>query len=154
MQYGVLTVRLNMKRISRLYPAITAFICAVAADIVTKAIISAKMVMYQTVPVAGDVVRLTYLKNSGMAFGMFHGFPHAMLIVTLLAVVLICVKFRSLGDQTAVVKAAYGMILGGAAGNIIDRLRFGAVRDFIDVGINSRYRWHNPADFFVQGKKQ
>ncbi len=128
-----------------------AFLFALAVDIITKEWVASRMVLNQSIPVLGDLFRLTYLKNSGIAFGIFQGFSSLLLWVSLIVVVVLIFAFRGITQQCPVVLAAYGLIFGGAIGNILDRVRFTSVRDFLDFGINARTRWpvFNAADAFI-----
>jgi lipoprotein signal peptidase len=100
-----------------------------------------------TMPVLGDVLRFSYVRNTGVAFGLFadNGFPFGWISVVALAVVLwLAVRPAARFGPRPL---ALGLILGGAAGNLIDRLRWGSVVDFIDIGIGSLRWWvFNVAD--------
>ena len=84
---------------------------------------------------------LVFLRNDGVTFGMLGGVPWwalsvlALGIVTWLAVLLV-------RAETRLQASAFGAIIGGALGNVADRLRFGAVTDFLDFYIRG---WHWPA---------
>ena len=97
--------------------------------------------------VLGDLLRFTYVRNPGVAFGLFqgHGLSLGWLsLVALAAVVWLAVRTPSRAWPRAV---ALGLILGGALGNLYDRLRWGSVVDFIDVGIGPHRFWtFNVAD--------
>jgi len=84
--------------------------------------------------------RLTHVHNTGAAFGLFqdHSFP--LIIVALVGIVILLlyalfIYRRSPFLDNMLGKTALGLVLGGTVGNLIDRLRFGYVTDFIDVGI-------------------
>jgi len=128
-----------------------AFLFSLAVDIITKEWIASRMMLNQSISVLGDLFRLTYLKNSGIAFGIFQGFSSLLLWVSLIVVVILIFAFRGITQQRPVVLAAYGLIFGGAIGNILDRIRFNSVRDFLDFGINAQTRWpvFNAADAFI-----
>lgn len=101
-------------------------------------------------PVIGDWFRITLVKNSGAAFGMFQGgrvFLVAMSIVATLFVILVAQRVASKDRWRSVL---LGVILGGALGNLVDRLYPGQVIDFIDMGIGA-HRWpvYNIADSAV-----
>lgn len=84
-------------------------------------------------PVVGDILWLRLVHNSGAAFGML---PDASVFFAVAAVLVaagIVVYSRRLADASWLVRAALGLELGGALGNLIDRVRFGYVVDFIDV---------------------
>jgi signal peptidase II len=97
--------------------------------------------------VLGDFLRFTYVRNPGVAFGLFadHGLPLGWIsIVALAAVLWLALRAPVRAWPRSV---ALGLILGGAAGNLYDRLRYGSVLDFIDVGIGPHRFWtFNVAD--------
>ena len=94
---------------------------------------------------------LTYLRNDGVTFGFLGGAPWWSLVLLALAT---CVWLATLLAQSKgkVDALAYGAIIGGALGNVMDRLRYRAVTDFLDVYIGSAH-WpaFNIADIFVVG---
>lgn len=84
-------------------------------------------------PPLGDWFVLTHIKNSGAAFGLF---PQLGLVFTFIALVVsfvIVAYYRSIPEGQWLVRLALGLQLGGAIGNLIDRLRFGAVTDLLYV---------------------
>lgn len=88
----------------------------------------------ESVALIGQVVRLTHVTNTGAAFGLFSG-QTALFVAATAAVITMAVLLASrlrFSDQAAL--AGLGLASGGAAGNLADRLRLGAVVDFIDVG--------------------
>jgi signal peptidase II len=105
------------------------------------------------VPVLGDLFRLTYTHNPGAAFGINIGEQSRLffLVLSLLALVVLGIIFRSTPASDRVRLVAVALVSGGAIGNIIDRIRFEAgVVDFLDVGIGA-HRWpiFNVADMAV-----
>lgn len=87
--------------------------------------------------------------NEGTAFGLAQGVAPLLLVVVALAIITFLAALI-LRSRSPVEGAALGTAIGGALANVIDRLRFGAVRDFIDVHWNSLH-WptFNVADIFV-----
>ncbi len=90
-------------------------------------------------------VSLTLVKNPGLAFGLLGGMPPGwrwlvgcLSIAALLVLVRVAIRVIPAGGVMG--EGAIGLIFGGAVGNLIDRSRFGAVIDFIDVYV-SRYHW-------------
>jgi len=84
-------------------------------------------------------LRITHVHNTGAAFGLFPDQSFALIIVALIGITAILVyalviyhRFPWLDSMLS--KSALGLVLGGAVGNLIDRLRFGYVTDFIDFG--------------------
>ena len=86
-------------------------------------------------PVLGDWVRLTYIENPGMAFGIDIGGKWFFSIFSIIASVAIALYLYKARNESIAFRAALALILGGAIGNWIDRLRFGWVVDFIDFRI-------------------
>lgn len=87
------------------------------------------------IPVIGDTVRIAYHHNTGVAFSMFQGYPE---LLTLAAVLIIsgAIYFYAtqLPHQRRSIQLIMGLIMGGAFGNLIDRIRLGYVVDFIQIG--------------------
>jgi signal peptidase II len=119
----------------------------VALDQVTKAIVLDRLPLGVPVTVVDDLVALTLVMNPGLAFGLLGSIPRgwrwvvAALSLVALAV-LARVALRVLPAGGWVGRVAIGLIFGGAVGNLIDRARFGAVVDFVDVHWRG---WHWPA---------
>lgn len=134
---------------SRLAFVLTASITLVA-DMVTKYIISSTFYLHEIRQVIGDYGRLTYIHNPGAAFGLFPGSRFALIVISLAAVVVVIVVAwnRKNGIRTVM---PLGLILGGAVGNLIDRIRLGEVVDFIQIGIPPQTYWpvFNVADSAV-----
>lgn len=106
-----------------------------------------------SVEVVGNWVRLSYTTNSGAAFGMFPAGTIVFTVVAIVAVPVLLLARSYVADRAWWITVIFGMLLGGALGNLLDRLRMGHVVDFIDVGVGS-LRWpsFNVADSsFVVG---
>jgi len=83
----------------------------------------------------GDSVRFAYSHNTGVAFSLFQGHPELLLGVALLIVAAaIYVYITQMPNERPYIQLIMGLIMGGAFGNIIDRIRLGYVVDFIQVG--------------------
>ena len=130
-------------------------IAIVLLDQATKFAVDRTMLLYQSVPVIDDLFSLTYIRNTGAAFGFLarsgEFFRRTFLIsFSLGAIVFILFMLRRLPpDETALI-AALGCILGGAVGNLIDRLLQGEVVDFLDFYWRGHH-WpaFNVADSFI-----
>ncbi|MEO5616406.1 MAG: signal peptidase II [Candidatus Eisenbacteria bacterium] len=121
-----------------------------ALDQWTKRLATLHLEGRSSIEVFGDYVRLTYALNSGVAFSLGAGsrFPFYLFSIAAALVILWLFargKVPRLGQQIAL-----ALILGGALGNLVDRITTGLVVDFIEVGIG-RYRWpvFNVADSAV-----
>jgi signal peptidase II len=116
-------------------------------DQVTKLIVLERLALGVPIPIVNGLLSLTLVLNPGLAFGLLGGLPPAwrwMVAVLSLAAlaVLARVALRVLPAGGAAGRTAIGLIFGGAVGNLIDRARFGAVVDFVDVHWKG---WHWPA---------
>ena len=125
----------------------------VLLDIATKAWITSNFVLYSRHPVIGDFFRLTYTHNPGAAFGINIG-EHSrifFLVLSLVALVVLAVLYRSTESSNRLRLTAIALVIGGAIGNIIDRIRYErGVVDFLDFGIgDARFPIFNVADMAV-----
>lgn len=125
----------------RLAGVVTAVLLTV--DALTKGIVQRAMEPGQSMPVFGDVLRLTYVLNPGAAFGLTVG-PSSRWILgglAVLAVVVLVWAIRKTPSEARGRLAAMGLVLGGALGNLSDRVRHAhGVVDFLDVGVGD-FRW-------------
>ena len=111
-----------------------------ALDQVVKRVVVNAMQLGQSIDVMGSVVRLTRTSNTGGAFGLLRGRSHWFIVVSLVAALAIAALSRQIARGRRIERVAFGLIMGGAVGNLIDRIRLGSVVDFIDIG-GSVYRW-------------
>ena len=118
----------------------------IVLDQVTKAWLVANVSPGDRVEVLGDLVRLILSQNSGALFGLFR--DNAVLFgLVSLGVIGLIVAYHGRSGRSLYLSIALGLLLGGAVGNLIDRLRLGYVVDFIDVGIGDwRFYTFNLAD--------
>jgi len=93
-----------------------------------------------SIDIVGSWVRLSYTTNTGAAFGIFPTGTLFFTAVAIIAVPILLVARSYIADRSWWVTVVFGMLVGGALGNLIDRLRMGHVVDFIDVGIGD-LRW-------------
>ena len=100
--------------------------------------------------VIGDWVRITLVKNSGAAFGIFQGGRVFLVGMSIVAVLFMIFVAQRVDENDRWRSILLGTILGGALGNLVDRLYPGQVIDFIDMGIGV-HRWpvYNVADSAV-----
>ncbi len=119
-------------------------------DLITKWTASVTLESGRSIPILGDVFRFTLVHNSGAAFGLFPGRGNAFVFFSAAAIGLILLLVWRLPARSRIELIALGAILGGALGNLQDRLRVGFVIDFIDVGLG-HLRWpvFNVADAAV-----
>ncbi len=130
-----------------------AALAVIALDLLTKLVAEATLLLTPGVPVVGDWFQLRLVYNRGAAFGLHVG-PYSRWVFFTVAVIAILVLDRMsrttpLGDRFR--QLALGLVAGGAAGNLIDRVRSArGVVDFLDVGVGAlRWPTFNVADIAV-----
>ena len=118
----------------------------VAADRFTKDWVSAHVRIGGAIPIVDHVLRISHWTNEGAAFSLFanSASPHAvrigLIVFTLIAALAVLVGLIRLGNRITPTTIALALILGGALGNVHDRIVFGSVVDFIEVHIGA-YHW-------------
>lgn len=137
-------------------PAFLIMLALVVLDQLTKLLIRLNMELYESIPVLkdifGDTFMLTYVQNTGAAFSLSPFTPAVnrifFIVVSILAVCFVIYLLYRSAHRIQVV--AFGFVMGGAIGNLIDRIRFGGVTDFIDCDfpdfIMQRWPIFNVAD--------
>ncbi len=127
----------------------------IALDQVTKSYVVSKMYLHQSIPIIPDYFSLTYIRNPGAAFGILasssSGFRMVFFLMTsIFALGLLITIFVRLEPSDWWGQLTIASIFGGAIGNLIDRLQFGEVVDFLDFYI-SGYHWpaFNVADMAI-----
>ncbi len=106
---------------------------ALVADQVSKYLVRDNMALGESWPAEG-FFRLTHGTNTGSAFGLFQDQTLILTIASLFAIAFILYFYRSHSDGAWITRLTIGLLLGGAVGNLIDRVVAGRVTDFIDVG--------------------
>jgi signal peptidase II len=117
----------------------------VLLDQATKLLVLAKMPLYHSITVFAGFFNLTHIRNPGGAFGFMaagsQGLRNLLFVgVSIVAMGLIVYFYRSTPKTHPYLASALAMIFGGAVGNLVDRLRFGEVVDFLDVYV-ATYHW-------------
>lgn len=103
-------------------------------DQASKILIMSALFLNQSIPVITNVFHITYIRNPGAAFGLMAYKTTFFIVVSLLVVLGIILFYRKYGGKGAM-PAALGLIAGGALGNLVDRVRFGEVIDFLDFRV-------------------
>lgn len=101
-------------------------------DQFTKAIFLRELRLGESAPLIKNVLHFTLVFNTGAAFGIGKSWNHAFILISVAAVCLIALNLMKNGSSE---RFAFILILSGALGNLIDRLRFGYVIDFIDFRV-------------------
>jgi signal peptidase II len=142
--------------VSRKWKIVGAWVAAIVIlDQLTKAIVDRTMPLGYSIPLIDGFFNLTYVRNTGAAFGIFAGSHEAfrlpfLVLVSVIAIGFILVMLKRLRNDATGIAIALAFILGGAIGNLIDRIIYGEVIDFLDV-YWSNYHWpaFNVADSFI-----
>jgi signal peptidase II len=123
---------------------------ALILDVASKWFVARTMYPGESRPLIGDLVRITLVRNSGSAFGFFSGQRATLVLISVLAILLLGYLIVRSRERSSVSLISLGLVLGGALGNLVDRVRVGKVVDFLDVGFG-RHRWpvFNVADACV-----
>ena len=127
-------------------------ILVVAIDQLTKAAIRATLPLHESVTVVPGFIDFTHVRNSGAAFGILNGvdFPFKTMLIAVIAtsaLVGVGMYAASLAHHQFVARLGLALIIGGAAGNLIDRVIAGSVVDFVDVYWRTYHFWaFNVAD--------
>lgn len=121
------------------------FALMVLLDFVTKAYISSTMLLHESFPVIEGFFNITYVRNPGAAFSFLADAPAAfrsIFFITVTSVAIVCILYYVIKDtfEDPLMTFGLSLIMSGAVGNLIDRVRLGEVVDFIDVYIGS-YHW-------------
>ncbi len=117
---------------SRHWVTLTAVALVIMLDQSTKYLIRQNMVLGQSI-LEWSPVQLTFIMNSGGLFGLFQRQTLFLIIGALVGIAALFVYYRHYDSPPLLIRIALGMMIGGAIGNFVDRLRFGSVVDFIDA---------------------
>jgi signal peptidase II len=117
-------------------------------DRITKVAVGSNLAPGASIDVVGQWVRISHVTNSGAAFGLLPERTTLLSILSVVAVLAIVYYYRRLAADSRLIAATLGMQLGGAFGNLVDRIGQGYVVDFVDVGIpgGPRFWAFNVAD--------
>ncbi|MEI6518908.1 MAG: signal peptidase II [bacterium] len=143
-----------MKIPPRRYLIVAAFIAALvfSLDIILKSFITRTILLSgQKIVVIPGYLDLMSVENQGTAFGLLHGMPVPVLLIiaAIMLMVFVWLLLPFMHKQSGVFIA--GIVIGGAIGNIYDRVNYGFVRDFIYFHIDNKFSWpvFNFADICV-----
>ena len=139
---------LSVKMESKYLVLLTVAGLVVALDQLTKLYIHAGFALSESLPVIQDIFHITYVRNTGAAFGIFRDIPELarklfFLSMPPIAMVIIITMLRGVENRDRWQIFSLSLIFGGAIGNYIDRLRFGFVIDFLDF--HYKDTWSYPA---------
>ena len=121
-------------------------IAVVVFDQATKAVVRATLPLHSKVTIVPGLVDFTHVRNTGAAFGILNAadFPFKTVVIALVATVAligVALYAANLAPHQRVARAGLALIIGGAAGNLIDRVVAGSVVDFVDVYWRTYHFW-------------
>ncbi|MBQ7528592.1 signal peptidase II, partial [bacterium] len=113
------------------------FIAAVIViiDGITKYLVDTHMRLHESIELPVSFVQLTYIRNFGAAFGVLQHQSVLFICIAVFTVGLILYFFEEIKESGSLAFTVAALMLGGAIGNLIDRVRFGYVIDFIDLKV-------------------
>ena len=104
-------------------------------DQLVKHLVVSTMHLGQSLPVIKGIIHITYVLNPGAAFGMLEHQRWFFILVALAAVLLGAAFYKKLQQESFLMRSGAGLLLGGAVGNLADRIQSGLVVDFLDFRI-------------------
>lgn len=123
----------------------------VAVDQVTKAWIVSELSGGRAIVFLDGALRLIYSENNGALFGLFRG-QGSLFAALSIGVIAMIIAFHGRSGRNAYMTLTLGLLLGGAVGNAVDRIRLGYVVDFVDAGLGDvRFYTFNLADACISG---
>ena len=129
---GDISVSLSMMVLRTVRPMLAVAAIAVLFDQLAKAIVRRTVATGNTIEVVRGYFEISYAENTGAAFGMFRGRNNIFIVISFAAFVFIFAYYRQFRESIWM-KISLGLLLGGALGNLIDRIVFQHVTDFIRV---------------------
>ena len=120
-------------------------VAAACADQLTKVLVSGRLDLGDAVEVVGPFT-IHHVRNTGIAFGLFSDSTSVVIALTAVAIGALLVFFARSGARHPLLPVAVGLVLGGSASNLADRLRLGYVTDFLDLDYWPAF---NLADTFI-----
>ena len=112
---------------------VATIVAVFAADQFTKFVIKGTLRLGESWPAEG-LIRITHGSNTGTAFGLLPNQTLFLIFASIIAIGFLVYFYRAYALPRPILRLAIGLQLGGAFGNLFDRVAFGAVTDFIDVG--------------------
>lgn len=122
------------RRIKNLLNALC-IILVLLIDQVSKVFISSKLSLGQSIPIIKNALHITFVKNTGAAFGLFKNSTYFFIGVSVTAIIIIGAMLIKSIRNKGLLDIGLILIMSGALGNLIDRVRFGYVIDFIDFRV-------------------
>lgn len=120
--------------------SILAILAILTIDQFSKALVRLKLGLGESIPIIRNILHFTHVRNTGSAFGLFKNSTLFFVLISVVAIIFISILIlRSIKKRDFLSRPVFDsgliLIMSGALGNLIDRLRFGYVLDFIDFRI-------------------
>lgn len=112
----------------------------IASDQLSKLWIRTHLSIGESLPLIGRL-SLIHLRNTGSAFGLLANQTFLIIVISIAALLFILLFLRYISPTTTLSIVAIGLLMGGALGNLIDRLRLGSVTDFIYFRLWGDFHW-------------
>ena len=124
-----------MRNKKNIFMFLTALIIIII-DQITKFLIKTNLMIGESTPIINNVLHFTYVTNTGSAFGLFKNLNWFFVFFSVIVIIIVfCYLRKKIPEKERFLQFAVGLLLGGTIGNLIDRILFGAVTDFIDFRI-------------------
>ena len=111
------------------------FLAILSLDRLSKYFVSQNILPNQSLPLIKNIFHLTLIHNTGAAFGIFKNHNYLFIFISILAVLFIYLQLRKEKLTAVILKVSLALISSGTIGNLIDRIYFGYVIDFLDLRI-------------------
>lgn len=111
------------------------FLAILSLDRLSKYFVSQNILLNQSLPVIKNIFHLTLIHNTGAAFGIFKNHNYLFIFISILAILFIYLQSRKEKSTEMILKVSLALISSGTIGNLIDRIYFGYVIDFLDLRI-------------------
>ena len=121
-------------RWARALPVALILAAIIISDQVTKHLIRSNLSLGESFPDSWPA-RFTYVENTGSAFGLFTDQTIFLIGASTVAIAILVYLFRRIGSSSFLLRASLALQLGGGSSNLVDRIRFGQVTDFVDLRV-------------------
>ncbi len=119
-------------------------------DQIVKILVSNYLILGQTIKIINNFFYLTYVQNTGAAFSILIGYRYILIIITLIFLYYLYKYTKKQTNPNKLAILSHGLLLGGIIGNLIDRIIYGYVIDYLDFMIfNYNFPIFNLADTFI-----
>src|SRR3989344_9547983 len=121
-------------------------LAVILIDQLSKFFVRANFQLNQSIPIINNIFHLTYIQNTGAGFGILKAQALILIFVSIAVIGIILYNFDKIKNKEILLQVLVGFVLGGTIGNLIDRMAYGHVIDFLDFRI---WPIFNFADSFV-----